>query len=301
MPGIVDSKESSARDDLRRSLLRGDLEIADIQPVLTQLIGRQNGSCFSSEVLARVRAMLQSLAADLLLRMDGPTATPLSSEKCKAILEDISGNTLILCYIHSLVLEGYVTARLQAQLGLSATRPALLDGLCHDSDSPLGSLALGCVAAQTRFMALYERMDLRLADLAPEIGTSVLASCSASHGAGVGASVTSRPGRLSLLSDLADHPQFAPSQALDIAHAGFALFATVLAKQSAQERELVVMGVGSHHSTRIALALKSIGVSDELCQRNLSLLNTPVSELDALSAITASDAALILSQSGLVP
>lgn len=307
MSGSLHSKNSAAREDLRRSLLMGDLGLADVPPVLLHLMSRSPGVCYCDEVLARVRAITHSLANEILSQsvVDGGPDRQVAASDVVDLTSALRGNRLIICYIHALVVEGYVTTQLFSRFGIASGTSALLEELSQSGDESLSRLALENIAAQTRFMTMYERMELGRADLPGGILSAVLAECEnvsptvlKEGGSVLPMGTPQRLNRLALIDELLAHPLFDQSRALDLAKAGVGLFYSAVAKQSSQDRVLVAICAATGHSARLALTLKSVGADDRLIQRNLALLTSGESFSVDVASLSVPDAAALLSQSG---
>jgi hypothetical protein len=74
--------------------------------------------------------------------------------------------------------------------------------------------------------------------------------------------------------------------AIDLEHAGFALFVSGLARASKQSRELAVLSCHERQATRLALALRAAGLKPEEMRKQFLLIQSDLAmprDADAIS------------------
>jgi len=144
---------------------------------------------------------------------------------------------------------------------------------------------MGAMTAQARFVQAQRRMNLPLAELPAELFHDVLAQWSAMGGdresqrqervfqllRGGYDESSSRLGMLTRLMGSLGHGLRA---AIDLEHAGFALFASGLARASRQPRELAVLSCHERQATRLALALRAAGLKPEEMRKQFLLIQS---------------------------
>lgn len=250
-------------DRLLADLAQGGRDLGAIGPVLRHLVARPDTSLFGEEIVARTRGMVESLALGLL-RKAGDRA---ADTQLPVLVARLCDHERLLIHVHALALEAQTTQAL-ATRGIDSTLPPLLQQRMAGTQPDGAALAMGVLAAQTRFMRSQQRMELDFAELPAELlhdVLQILADATGAEGAGavrtVQAGYDERRSRLALLAQvglgLGDDFLFG----LDPARAGFALFATALSLVTGQERDRVVVATARGHEARLGLMLAMAGLA----------------------------------------
>ena len=234
---------------------------AAVGPVLRHLVAGESNDLFGEEPVARTRAMLESLALELLrLESDNPGA-----RQVDALIAALTDSPPLLGHVHALALEGQIVSRMALQ-GVDPLLPPLIQDRISAADPQIAALAMSLMAAQTRFVRRQQRMELTAAELSADLlhlALSTLARIVGGEGAGVAglkAGYDERRGRIGILGQLGlglgdDFPA-----ALDPRQAGFSLFASALSLITGHERDDVVLASASGRPFRLALLLAAAGV-----------------------------------------
>lgn len=288
----------AAAQALRAELARGDAAIADARPVLHGLLARGTDPWLSEELVARVRGMITDLAGQLLLPVDGSSGETGPAEDFIRRQSDLAAelfeDQVVLAHVQSLALEARLIERLQARNGIDAVLPPLVQELVANSDDETAGLAMAVLAAQARFVQRCQRMQLSLQDLPGELLHKTLLRLNA-HGGATGV-MEEVEGRLALIERMVAGLDDAAA-ALDIEHAGVAVFATALAFATGQERDLVVMALTGGQVTRLALALGAAGLDRRSIERQLQHLDPALSPPVGIELIESDEARALLAAS----
>ncbi|MFM6932296.1 MAG: hypothetical protein ACKOUT_08645, partial [Novosphingobium sp.] len=158
---------------LQAELAHGDAMIGTIIPIMRHLLASDDHSVFSEEIVARSRAMLEDIAAQLLMaRGDAlqlPDARSLDAAEVQAFVTALCSDVGLLAHIHGLAVEWQLTERLHARLGLDPVLSPLLQTLIASSEPATAAAGMGLLASQTRFTQAQRRMKLALSELPADI------------------------------------------------------------------------------------------------------------------------------------
>lgn len=275
--------EDSGESAMRRELARGEAAMASVAPVLGYLLASDDQALFGDDILARLRGMMADMALQLCsraVREAGGVLPVLPDEPAVlALMASLARAPALLEHLHALALEWRLTERLQGQLALDPVLSPLLQVLIASDADKVSALARHVLAAQARFAQNQRRMQIPLGELPPEVLDLALAAmrthatAPAGHdGGGVAAwaeraeaairdSYDESATRLGLLSRLVAVLDEGAVAALRPDHAGLALFATALAQASGQSREESLWSMQEGLTSRLALALRSAGLS----------------------------------------
>jgi len=286
---------------LRDELTREHRAVAAVVPVLRHLLSSDAQALVSDAVLARVRGMVQDCAAQLLAAIEGRAPAmldPGALDRWTALLLD---EAPLLAFCHGLAHESLLAERLQQRHAIDPVLSPLLQELIASDDPAIAALAMGALAAQSRFGQSQRRMELSLGELPAELFHAVIAlgQCATDesararlerlqHGYDEGAS------RIGLLARLVAAMRRGVVAALAIDHAGLPLFASALAMQTRQPRAACVLACHEGQGGRLALALRAAGLSLPAIERQL-LLAGPIAQMpQALGSLSAERAAALL-------
>jgi hypothetical protein len=310
---LVEPSLESIETRLREDLAQGDAMLSTAAPILRHLLVNEDRALFSDEVVARVRGMLVDLARQLLhaqaetARAADPGA--FVAEREEALSERLASETALLAHVHALVIEGRLALQLQARRNADPVLGALLQDLAASSDNAVAGSAMAALAAQARFIHHHRRMLLPLSELPAEVLKVVLMAWRASSGESEDDKASAERalrdgfdesrGRFALIARLVIQMGTTAPRALDIDHAGLAIFTTALAMASRQPRDITVLSFSERQQARLAVALRAAGLRQPAVAAQFFYLH-PDSELpdgfDRFSADRAAD--LLASASG---
>jgi hypothetical protein len=306
-PKPADSAEAA----LRQALARDDAAVAGVGPVLRHLLVADEPALFSEEVVARVRAVLGDLAGQLChavtvahgLDAPLPPEDPAVARLARALAE-VPG---LLAHVHALALEVQLAAALQARIGLDPVLSPLVQALVASDQPRTAADAMHFLAAQARLHRQVGAMHLPLGELPPDLLHGALealrdtlggaggtlhpdfAGCAEPAAAAIRARYDESASRAGLAARLVTGLGGGLVAALQLPHAGVALFASALALATQQDRALVVLAIEGGQAVRLALMLRAAGLRTAAINENLAALDAPpapaaLGGLDALSA-----------------
>jgi len=299
-----------AADDAVEAILRGGLArearaLTAVVPVLRHLLGCEAQGLVSDAILARVRGMILDIAAQLSAAGSGrdPAARGAGSDPAgiDALAESLMGDEALLAHCHALATESLVADRLQQRHAIDPVLSPLLQELIAAEDPAVAALAMATLAAQSRFVQGQRRMELPLGELPAELFHALLARADAPGSAGIArlqSSYDEAASRLGLLARLVAAMRRGAVAALAIDHAGLALFASTLARETRAERGAVVVACHEGQSLRLALLLRAAGLAGPAIERQL-VLAEPAAQLPAaIGALAPARAAALLAAGG---
>lgn len=296
---------------MRDELGRGDAMIATSRPILRHLLANDDHALFSDEMIARIRGMMNHVAAQLLFAQ-GAAADVLDRARYVAERQDELAQTLFedtdfLAHAHALTLEAQLTERLQGRSGIDTVLTPLVQELAAAKEMDVAGLAMAVLAAQARFMQHHRRMELPLGELPGDLFHKALLLMRGQTdedepAAGQAAQqlrdgYEEGAGRLGLLTRLVMTLGQKAARALAIDHAGVAIFATALAMASGQARGLTVLSFADRQFARLALALRAAGLRQQAVEAQFLFLHPEIALPDGFDAVRADRAAALLSAS----
>jgi hypothetical protein len=295
---------------LRGELARCDLALSSAMPILRHLVVNEDQSLFSDEVVARVRGMLASMARQLLHSQAEAEQiadrTALIEEREAILTEWLASDPALLRHVHALTIEAQTALRLQAAADIDPVLSPLLQDLVAAKDGVLASTAMAALAAQARFIQHQRRMSLPLDELPAELFHKALLMFRAQAGDSSGAEAAERAlrqtfdeslGRLGLLSRAVMRSSRAAPQALDVGHAGIALFASALSLAAGQERELIAISLSDRQYARLALTMCAAGMEPSALVAQFVLLHPDVALPEGFTSLSRDEAARMLATS----
>ena len=280
---------------MRGGLSRGDGVIAGVGPVLRHLLVNDDRDYVADDILAALRGMIAHVA----WQVAGEEAPALGQA-----LVDVPG---LVAQAHALACEGHLTRRLRETQGFDAVLSPLMQALIASPQGEMAALAMQVLAAQARFVQQQRRMQWPLAELPAEVlhgalqAWRTLSADGAAREDMLRADYDEGATRLSLLARLTTRMGAANVAALDLSHAGVAMFATALAQASGQGRGAALLSMLSRHSERLVLGLRAGGVSTSGVEAALLILHPQASPPEGLGRITAERAARLLAQADPLP
>ena len=290
--------------------------VAAVPPVLRHLVLAGDPALFSDRVVARVRSLLDDLAAQLL----GPARAPIAGmtlpsegdEVRHALATSLSAHPALLSHAHALALEAALAERLCSSLGLDPVFSPLLARLTASSEPARSAPARALVAAQARFVEAQRRGQLPLEELPGDLLHLALITKRAQLGSadpvGQGrAAAAARDARavpeasetrLALLHAVVAGLGTGADAAVDIADGGVALFLTTLALGSGQQRDAVALASGISQLPRLAVALVASGIGADAAARQVCAIHPGAAIPDGLERLAPEHAAALLACAG---
>ncbi|MBT2133852.1 hypothetical protein KK137_05855 [Croceibacterium sp. LX-88] len=299
---IAGHADDSVQHALRDELVRGDATLVRARSVLLNLLHIEGQDLFSDEVVARIRGMSLDVAGQVLAAEQDEALEPMHDAARQdtlalALVEDPA----FLAHIHTLVLEAQLAERLQFRIGLDPVTPALIQDLMASGNPEKAALAMAVLAAQARFLQHYRRMELPIGELPGDLFHRALMLGRVDPDvAGDGerklrAAYDEGAARLSLLTRLLVGLGEQADRALDVDHAGVAIFATALAYRSEQDRSLAVVSMVDRQPARLSLALRVAGLGAREVRIQLLSLHPEAAMPAGVETMPAEIAALLLS------
>jgi hypothetical protein len=294
---------------LRADLARGDQALAGVAPVLVHLLAQSGQTMVSDETLAQLRGMIDHLAEQLITSLLGQNDIDPALSVVKAdLIRHLSGSTHLLSHCYAVAVEGQLTRRFEGELNLDQVLSPLLQELIASKDEATAELAMLLLSAQARFVQSQARMSLPLAELPADLFRHVISVASniVTDDAGIDQDVASASlrekfdeadSRLALLARLVTTLGGGKSAALNLEHAGFAMFASALASNSGQPRELAVLACSEKQHTRFAFTMKAAGMQPEDVERAMSIVHSQVDLPETFADLSAQGAAAMLGKS----
>jgi len=218
--------------------------------VLRHLLDGADRSLFADRVVAQVRAMIEHVASQL-----PPDRSP----------DSLLAQPRLVAHAQALALEAELAERLADRLALDPVLPPLIQAETAAPDPERATAALALLGAQARFVQAQRRGELPLGELPEELLDDALP-------ADLAATVRERraaaPERRALLAKFADAPA-----ALELEHAGVALFLTALARGAGFDRDEAVLATTRSQLPRLVVALAAAGASRAAIERQVLTLH----------------------------
>lgn len=269
-------------------LARGDGVAAGVGPVLRHLLVNDDRDYFADDILATLRGMV----ADVARQLAGE-----DHEDLAAALVDVPG---LVAQAHALAAEGQVTRRLRETQGMDPVLSPLLQALVASPRGETAALAMQVLAAQARFVQQQRRMQWPLSEMPAELlhGALQVAGAAATAREGdVRADYDEGATRLGLLSRLIGDLGAGVVAALELPHAGVAIFASALSHASGQTRGGAVLSMLSRHVERLVLGLRAGGLGVVGVEAVILALHPGATPPVGLGRLEAERAARLLSLS----
>lgn len=285
---VTDADETQAAvADLRHELARGDVALAGVAPVLSHLLSSSGQALVSEDLVARMRGMLGNLASQVL-RTEAEVSGG-SRQLDPAVTEEfagkLAGSGILVSHCYAIAMESQLAEQLEQTHGIDQVLTPLLQELIASRDENMAELAMGTMSAQARFVQAQRRMNLPLSELPAELFHDVLAQWQNLRVHGelqqrervlqvLRGGYDEGGSRLGLLTRLMGSLGNGLRAAIDLEHAGFALFVSGLARASKQPRELAVLSCHERQATRFALALRAAGLKPEDMRKQFLLIQS---------------------------
>ena len=311
------------RDDLRAvesllsyELAAADLAQANVGPILRHLLGNDDHALFSDRIVAQVRAQIEDLARQLAMSLEtalghaDPRAA--ANETAPLLAAAFIESPPILAHAHALALEAQLAERLATRLSLDAVLSPLLQALIASPDPNTAAAAMALLATQARFVQAQRRGELPLADLPGDLLHTALLVMR-EHGTGgdpardrvaaaletaIRSNFDEAANRLGLLHRLVGGMGGGAIAALDVGHAGVALFVTALGLGAGLERDAAMLATSEAQLPRLALALLASGAKPAIVEQQFFAIHPEVTLPEGFETLRADRAAALLAGSG---
>ena len=267
--------EAAIMDGLRGDLARDDRALASVVPVLSHALAHPGEPLVSDEVIANMRGFFAGIAREFPTSVDSGSADAFA-----AVLVE---NGDLVSHYYAAGIESAITHSLSEDYGIDPALPALVQELIGSKDAQIAELAMAFMAAQARFSAGHRRGTAALFELPPELFDAAVSTWSAwaesigfTDASGAEAELRARYDegvtRLGLINRLLNAIGAGSQVFSEIETAGLAIFASAIAKDSSQPRELVLLSCQAQQSLRLALSLKASGRSSEAILRQFAFV-----------------------------
>ena len=297
-------------------LAAADLALANVSPILRHLLGNDDHALFSDRIVAQVRAQIEDLARQLAMSLEAAMGHADARERADDTAPQLAAALIdspaILTHAHALALEAQLAERLATRLSLDAVLSPLLQALIASADPNTAATAMALLAAQARFVQAQRRGELPLAELPGDLLHAALLIMR-EHAAGddparnriAGVLETAIRGnfdeaanRLGLLHRLVGGMGGGAIAALDVGHAGVALFVTALGLGAGLDRDAAVLATSEAQLPRLALALLASGAKPAAVEQQFVALHPEITLPDGFETLRADRAAALLAGSG---
>ena len=297
-------------------LAAADLALANVSPILRHLLGNDDHALFSDRIVAQVRAQIEDLARQLAMSIEAAMGHPDPREAANLTAPDLAGafiaSPAILAHAHALALEAQLAQRLATRLALDPVLSPLLQALIASPDPNTSATAMALLAAQARFVQAQRRGEWPLAELPGDLLHAALLAMR-SHAAGddpardriaavletaIRGNFDEADNRLSLLGRLVGGMGGGAIAALDVEHAGVALFVTALGLGAGLDRDTAVLATSEAQLPRLALALLASGAKPALVEQQFYALHPEVTLPEGFETLRSDRAAALLAGAG---
>ena len=311
--------DSGVEDLFGDELALADRALANVAPILRHLLGNDDHALFSDRIVAQVRAQIEDLASQLAISLETAMghADPRerAGETAPLLAAAFIGNPLILGHAHALALEAQLAERLATRLSLDPVLSPLLQALIASPDPNTSATAMQLLAAQARFVQAQRRGELPLAELSGDVLHAALLTmrtiCAGDDPAreriaavletAIRSNFDEAANRFGLLHRLVGGMGGGSLAALDVGHAGVALFVTALGLGAGLERDAAMLATSEAQLPRLALALLASGAKPTAVEQQFFALHPEVTLPEGFETLSADRAAALLAGSGGFP
>jgi len=276
--GIMDRSIATPEEAaLRDELVRGDLALTGVAPVLTHMLAQVEAPLVNEAVIARVQGMLGDISRQLVGQIDLDSEA-YDQDQLEQLIDDLverfAEDGRLLEYCHSLVIEGKIAMQFQKTQALDPVLSPLFQELIASGETEIADLAMTTLTAQSRYILEFEKMALPINELPAELFHSVIAKwqefCVHTRAdvrmtafEELRKNYSEANTRLGLLERLVASLGNAQRVALNLEHSGYALLATALGQLSGQDRSLAVLSCMPSQFARLALGLRAGRLADD--------------------------------------
>ncbi|MGB3711871.1 MAG: hypothetical protein WA985_09305 [Erythrobacter sp.] len=291
---------------VREELVRANRELGGVAPTIAHRLQSSGQSLVSDAIVARLRGMLEHLAAQLLhLARDRSRPQRPDRESIDVLAGILAQDSAVLSHLYATAMESQLSERLEKRAALDPVLSPLLQELIGSDRRLTGELAGETLAAQSRFVQGQRRMQLAISELPAELFAGLLDEFSEASSAhereGLARSIDAlresydeATTRLGLLSRLLASIHEDVAATLELEDAGLALFASAIAAATQQPRDLIVLACHERQTVRLALGLRAAGQGDAAIDRQVSLLDPSDAVPAGIGAISPDRAASLL-------
>lgn len=311
MREVNSANVSPVESVLRDELARADRALGAVVPVLGHLLVSSDHALVSDEIVARVRGMLVDLAGQLTASLPGGNeadGTPGAGDPVQFLAERLAGDAIVLGFLHAVAMEAILTERLDQRAGIDPVLSPLWQELIASQDGAVAELAMQALAAQSRFLQGQRRMQHPVAELPPEVldrAFGLLNEALAGKGEpntdaalrAMKAEYDEAESRAGLIARLIAALRGGAIAALELEHAGLALFASALAQRSGTGRARAVLACHDGQVSRLALMLRAAGLEPAAIERQFVVLEPAARAPHGLADISVETARALLQQS----
>ncbi|MFZ1741958.1 MAG: hypothetical protein WAT93_03845 [Pontixanthobacter sp.] len=311
--GINQTTEIPVEEILRDELAHGDAVLGTIAPILGHLVINSTNVLFSDEIVANIRGMAASVAAQLLAEY-AKTANGSSIEEAIEDNQNILANELLanaefLSHCHALTIERQLTEKLYSRSAIDTVLSPMMQALISSDDSATASTAMAALASQARFIQQQRRMELPLTELPGDLFHEVVLSWRNFAGSeadelAVKAEMQLRSrydegvSRLGLYAKLVAGMGQGLRAAMSVSHSGVALFLSALAAGSKQHRDVATLSTNDRQLGRFALGLRATGLKPQEVEEQFLLIHPDIALPEGFDLLRSDRAAQMLATSG---
>ncbi len=289
---------------LKDALAKGDRALSGVTPVLTHLLANTGDSLVSDAIVARIRGMLSDISAQLVLAARTED-DPVAEQSLDRFAEELHEDSAVLSHCYALAVEGYLGERFEQRAKIDQVLTPLLQELIASDQPAVGELAMECMAAQSRFVQSQRRMQLPLGELPAELFFAILRRwenhCRRFELAIEEASYQSLrqrydegTSRMGQFARLVSAMRGGIHAALDLKHAGLALFASAVSAATRQPRELAVLACHERQTARLALTLRAANLDADAIEKQILLVESAERLPSGLETISPQRASALL-------
>ncbi|MEM6476110.1 MAG: hypothetical protein AAF687_08085 [Pseudomonadota bacterium] len=294
---------------LRDELVRADNALGGVAPVLSHLLASPGLPLVSDATLARLRGTLSDIASQVLtVAEDKTSGAPLDTEEVDRFTDHLGADSALLSHLYAAAMEAEFTTRLEQRASIDPVLSPLLQELIASDDPAVAELAMSAMAAQSRFVQSQRRMQLSIGELPAELYHKVIKRSVAyvreRGGTGSPSAVQAMKrgfdegkNRVGLFSRLVASMGNGVRAALELDHAGFALFASGIGAATRQPRELAILSCHERQGARLALALRAAGLDAAAVEQQFRLIDSSESLPIGLNEIAPERAQTLLNRS----
>jgi len=301
---------SPAETALEGELARANRALSGVAPVLEHALVGDGGGLVNDLLVARVRGMVNDLAHQLELRRSSetPDKLPVPEEALDYLTRLLISDTPLLLHLHACAVEGVLTEKLDSQTGVDPVLSPLWQELIASEDAAVSETAMQALAAQARFMQAQRRMQHPILDLPPEVleralriwvrATNVEEEPSvAAAMRAIKSDYDEAQSRLGLITRLVSSMREGRIAALELDHAGLALFTSALASLTGETRERAVMACQNQQAARLAVCLSAAGLDHSAIEQQFVHLDPANTTPRGLAGLSPDAARALLQKS----
>ena len=297
---------SPAETAMERDLERANRALSGVAPVLEHALAGDGGGLVNDRLVARVRGMVNDLARQLEARrsIESTDTAPLSDDARDYLTRQLIGDASILVHLHACAVEGVLSEQLESRSGIDPVLSPLWQELIASEEAVIAEMAMQGLAAQSRFMQAQRRMQQPILDLPPEVLERVFRiwvrvinveeepSVAAAMRA-IKSDYDEAQSRLGVITRLVSTMREGRIAALELEHAGVALFVSALASLVGETRERTVLACHDQQAVRLAVSLRAAGFDRSAIEQHFLLLDSAFATPHTLSDLSP-DAARVL-------